>query len=189
MKYETALALFLCIGVAACGGSSSTGPTPSPSPILPTPTPSPTATPTPAAVACNPPLPPPLVGWRLKVQVDQGSKKVLDTTAQVGPDAAYCASVGLVGQTCAVREENDPQAVTCQNLAVGLATDTKRYGPTWYWVPPGSATPQLCRPAGDPGQDPGCKNHPSNQYFLLTFGPGTFSPCGANGVCGGFVIK
>jgi hypothetical protein len=129
-----------------------------------------------------------LSGFRVKIQIDMGYKKVLDSRALVGPDAAYCAAIGYGGDTCVARNENDPQAVTCQNLVVGVALDTKRYGPTWYWVPPGSTTPQLCRPAGDPGQDAGCKNHPDNQYFLLTFGSGTFSPCGANGVCGGFEI-
>lgn len=189
MKYVSALALSLCLGITACGGGSSTGPTPSPTPILPTPTPSPTATPTPAEVACNPPLPAPLNGWRVKIQIDQGYKKVLDSRALVGPDASYCSAIGYGGDTCVARNENDPQAITCQNLVVGIATDTKRYGPTWYWVPQGSASPQLCRPPGDPGQEAGCKNHPDNQYFVLTFGPGTFSPCGANGVCGGFEVN
>lgn len=188
MKYVSALGLSLSLAIAACGGGSNTGPSQSPTPA-PTPTPTPTATPTPAEVACNPPLPGPVNGWRVKVQVDQGYKKVLDSRATVGPDTTYCSAIGYPGNTCVVRNEEDPQAVTCQNLTVGIATDTKRYGPTWYWVPPGGATPQLCRPAGDPGQDAGCKNHPTNQYFVLTFGPGTFSPCAANGVCGGFEIN
>jgi len=190
MKHVSVIALLLCVGLLGCGGGSSTGPTPSPSPSLqPTPTPSPTSTPTPAAVACNPPLPGPVSAWRVKIQVDQGYKKTLDSRALVGPDAAYCAALGLPGSVCVVREETDPQAVTCQNRTVGLAKDTKRYGPTWYWVPPGATDPQLCRPAGDPGQDAGCKNHPDNQYFLFAFGPGTFSPCAENGVCGGFVVQ
>ena len=177
------------MGLAACGGGSSTGPTPSPSPSLqPTPTPTPTATPTPAAVACNPPIPPPLSGWRVKVQVDQGYKKVLDSRALVGPDTAYCSAIGYGGDTCVARNENDPQAVTCQNFVVGVAKDTKRYGPTWYFIPKGSSTPQPCRESTDTTQDPGCKNHDSNQYFVLTFGSGVFSPCGENGVCGGFEI-
>lgn len=187
MRYVSAVVLISCIAIPGCGGGSSTGPTPSPSPTI-TPTPTPTATPPPAEIKCDPPLPPPLSGWRVKIQVDQGYRKVLDSRALVGPDAAYCAAIGYGGDTCVARNENDPQAVTCQNRVVGIAKDTKRYGPTWYWVPTGSSSPQLCRPAGDPGQDPGCKNHPDNQFFVITFGPGTFSPCGENGVCGGFEI-
>jgi hypothetical protein len=121
----------------------------------------------------------------VKVQNDQGYKKVLDSRALVGPDAAYCATLGLPGSICLVREEGDAQAVTCQNRAVGLAKDTRRYGPTWYWVPLGSFdAPKLCRPVGDTTQDPGCKNHPTNQYFLNIYGPGKFLLCGENGVCG-----
>jgi hypothetical protein len=140
-------------------------------------------------VACPAPTPPPVIGWRVKTQLDEGYRKILDTRALVGPDSAYCAAVGELGSTCVVRAETDPFAPSCQNLTVGRALDTQRYGPTWYWVPPGSTTPRLCLAAGSPGQDPGCKNHPSNQYFVLAFGPGTYSPCAANGVCGGFEVK
>ena len=187
MKYETALALSLAFGLAACGGGS-TNPTPNPTPV-PTPTPTPTATPTPAAIACSAPLPPPVNGWRVKVQNDGGYRKVLDSRALVGPSVAYCSALGFGGDTCVARNEEDPQAVTCQNLVVGVATDTQRYGPTWSWIPPGGFTPQPCVPAGTVGQEPGCKNHPDNQYFIFAYGPGTFSPCAANGVCGGFVVQ
>jgi hypothetical protein len=187
MKHVSFIALLLCAGILACGGGS-TGPTPNPSPTA-TPTPiTPTPTPTPAEIACTPPTPAPLSGWRVKIQVDQGYRKVLDSRALVGPDAAYCAAIGQGGDTCVARNENDPQAITCQNLVVGQASDSRRYGPTWYWVPPGATQRQPCRPSTEANQDPGCKNHQDNQYFVITYGPGTFSPCGANGVCGGFVV-
>jgi hypothetical protein len=155
--------------------------------LEPQPTATPTSTPTPGAslqLADTPPL----SGWRVKIQVDQGYRKVLDSRALVGPDTAYCSAIGYGGDTCVARNEEDPQAVTCQNKVVGLAKDTNRYGPTWYFVPKGSSTPQPCRPSTDTTQDPGCKNHDSNQYFVLAFGPGVYSPCGENGVCGGFEI-
>ena len=190
MRLLNASVVALFLGAfAACGGGGNTGPNPGPSstPVA-TPTPSPTATPTPAAIACNPPIPPPLYGFRMKVQIDQGYRKVLDSRALVGRDAAYCSLLGQGGDICVVRNEEDPQAVTCSNLVVGVAKDTGRYGPQWGYVPPGGFNTLPCRPADQAGQEAGCKNHDSNQYFVIAFGPGTFVACGENGVCHGLEI-
>jgi hypothetical protein len=78
---------------------------------------------------------------------------------------------------------DDPQSVGCNNLAMGKASDTGRYGPTWYW------NGQPCRPAGEGDNDPGCRNHETNQFFIYAFGPGTYLACGANGICDGFVVQ
>jgi len=191
MRLLYTCAIVISLGLlAACGGGGATDPNPgpTPTPVLPTPTPTPTATPTPAAIACNPPIPPPLYGFRMKVQVDNGFRKVLDSRALVGRDAAYCAALGLGGDICVVRNEEDPQAVSCSNLVVGKAADTGRYGPAWSYVPPGGFNSVACRPASQGGQDPGCRNHDANQYFVFAYGPGTFVACGENGVCHGLEI-
>jgi hypothetical protein len=178
------LSLALSLLFAACGSSSN----PSGPVVNPTPVPTPTPTPTPVAdnlqkdTYCVP-NPPPLYKIKLKIQLDFGYKKVLDSRAFVGPDAAYCSSVGLPGSICPVRDENDPMSVTCNNLAMGKASDTGRYGPTWYW------NGQPCRPISTGGNDPGCRNHVSNQFFIDAFGPGTYLACGANGVCDGYVVQ
>jgi hypothetical protein len=189
MKHLYAIVFLLSMGLLASscgGGGGATGPNPGPS-ATPTPTPTPTATPN-AEIACNPPIPPPLYGWRIKVQIDNGFRKILDSRALVGRDAAYCGALGLGGDICVVRNEEDPQAVTCSNRVVGKAADTGRYGPTWSYIPPGGFTPQPCKAINAPGQDPGCKNHDTNQYFVIAYGPGTFAACGENGVCHGFEI-
>ena len=56
---------------------------------------------------------------------------MLDSRAFVGPDANYCGSIGLPGQICVVRDENDPQSMTCNNLAMGkrwTRAGTDRHG-------------------------------------------------------------
>jgi len=170
--------------LAGCGGGGSVS-TPNPVPtVAATPTPAPTPTPTPAAIACGKPTPPPLYGFRLKVHDDQGFKKILDSRVLVGRDAAYCASLGLPGDICVVRDEHADDAVTCGNLVAGLSSQTGRYGPNWYW------NDKPCRPAGEGEQEPGCKQHPSNQFFALAFGPGTYTSCGDNDrVCHGIEIQ
>jgi hypothetical protein len=169
---------------AGCGSSSNpSGPVVTPTPV---PTPTPTPTPEPDNLQKDTycvPAPPPLVKIKLKIQLDFGYKKVLDSRAFVGPDRAYCASVGLPGEVCPVRDENDPMSVTCNNLVMGKALDTGRYGPTWYY------NGELCRPIGVGGDAAGCRNHVSNQFFIDAFGPGTYLACGANGHCDGYVVQ
>ena len=171
-----------------CGAPSpSTPPNPAgpAAPVAtPTPIPVPTPTPTPAAIACGKPTPPPLHTFRVKVQTDLGYKKVLDSRVLVGEDATYCSALGYPGNIFVVRDENAPDAVTCGNLVAGLSSQTGRYGPNWYW------NDEPCRPAGEGGDDPGCKQHPTNQYMIFAFGPGTYTACGDDDrVCFGITIE
>ena len=170
----------MVLGMAlGCGGKTSTSPGPNPTP---TPAPQPTPTPTPVPENLLPetfcvPAPPPTYSLRVKVHADFGYKKVLDSRALVGPNADYCSSIGYPGTVCVVRNENDPQAVTCNNLAVGKAQDTGRYGPTWYY------NDKPCRGIDEGSNEPGCRNNESNQFLVYAFGPGNYGACTDKGVC------
>jgi hypothetical protein len=170
-----------------CGGPSpvtSNPAGPAPPAATPTPVPTPSATPAPAETACGKPSPPPLYSFRVKVHLDLGYKKVVDSRVMVGRDAAYCGELGYGGDICVVRDENAPDAVTCGNLVAGVASQTGRYGPNWFW------NDQPCRPAGEGGDAPGCKQHPTNQFMIFAFGPGTYSACGdGDRVCHGITIE
>jgi hypothetical protein len=177
------LVLLAAVLVACGGGNGSTTPTQGP-PVIVTPTPAPTAIPTPAAIACGQPTPPPLYGFRLKVGNDLGYKKVLDSRPLVGRDVSYCGALGLPGDICVVRDEHADDAVTCGNLVAGLASQTGRYGPNWFW------NDKPCRGIGEGGDEPGCRQHPENQWFVFTFGPGTYSACGdRDRICHGIEIE
>ena len=182
------LSLLLATGLSACGGGSpATAPNAAstPPPVLLPVTPVPTPTPVPENLQKDTycvPAPPPFVTMRVKVQTDLGWKKVLDARALVGPDTNYCSSIGQPGSVCVVRTEDDPQAVTCNNLVVGIADDTGRYGPTWFV----NDTP--CRAIGEGGNDPGCRNHDTNQFLVYAFGPGVYAAC-AHNICKELEIK
>ena len=157
-------------------GAPAPKPTPTPDPSA---EPSPDATPNPAtpgegAAECGSPTPPPLSRFNVKVHLKLASAWVLDSTPLVGPDAAYCASIGFPDRSiCPVRPEGNPQRQACELYIVGRALDTGRPGPTWYR---GSS---LCT-----GASSGCDNHPDNQYLLLVHTSGNYRACGRNGVCG-----
>jgi hypothetical protein len=155
--------------LGGCGGSSSVSPNPVPTNAAPTPT----QTAAPAEdplIACTP-APPPIYGFIVKIHDDLGYKKILDSRGLV-QDITYCTAVGYPNYNiCVVRDEMDPQAVTCNNRLTGKAEDTGRYGPTWFW------NGQPCRPIQDPASGPGCKNHPTNQFMLFAFGPGEYMAC------------
>jgi hypothetical protein len=176
----------LALWAAGCGASSGSAPNPVPSPTLqplPTPTPAPTPTPTPPAIACGSPAPPPLYSFRVKVHADQGYKKVIDSRVMVR-DQAYCNKLGYPGDICVVRDEGAIDAITCGNLLAGIANQTGRYGPNWYW------NDQPCRGIQQGGDGPGCKQHPENQFFVFAFGPGVYSACGdSDRVCHGIAIN
>jgi hypothetical protein len=169
----------------SCGGQDATSPTTSPPTTiaaLPTPAPTPVPANLKADTYCVP-MPPPLSYFKLKVHSDRGWKKVLDSKAVVGPDAAYCAAQNQGGSVCVVRREDDPMAVTCSNLVVGLS-DTGRYGPNWF-----DTDDKPCRPIGQGDNDPGCRLHETNQYLVYTFGPGTYTACSEDGVCTSIEVK
>jgi hypothetical protein len=180
-------AVFLTLALAGCGSSSPTPSTPTGgTPATPTPAPTTTPTPVASANACNP-LPPKdkFYGFHVKVQVDQGNKRILNASPLVA-DPAYCASIGIVAEFCETRYEDDPQRPACDDYISGVS-NTGRPGPTWTMVASnGSETP--CRGVNEGGDADGCKNNPTNQYLAFVFGDGgQFKACGGtgtNGSCG-----
>jgi hypothetical protein len=187
--------------LSACGASDSTSPNPGatrspPTAPTPTPAPTPTADPLDALKAqCGQPEPPPLYGMKLGVQVDNGFRKLIDSRPIVdnvgrGTADSYCGKVGFDpgARYCDTRLEGHPQRVACDILVVGKAADTGRYGPTWSrngqpCVEPGSQT------------DPGCTNHPDNQFLAVMRGNGEILACAsdvwpATGArCGGCLVN
>jgi hypothetical protein len=169
--------LLLCaLAVTACGGSGS-GPTPVPTPV-PTPIPTPTPVPTPAT-SCSP-LPPPITRWNVKVMYKNVEYWTLDSTPLVGPNIDYCAKVGFTDgrSICTVRPEGDPLRAECEAYAVGKASDTGRYGPTW------TKDGKLCT-----GKASGCENSPDNQYQIWAYESGKYEPCATNFACGSFLVE
>jgi hypothetical protein len=153
----------------AAPGPSAT-PTTTPDPSEPSPSPSPT----PDTSGCGDPLPPPITQISVKVHVKGADAWTLDSTPQV-VDREYCQKIGFTdGRSfCPVRPEGHPERQACEKYAVGVAADTNRPGPTWYF-----------RGGFCTGKLSGCQNHPENQYQLRIFVSGTFKACARNGVCG-----
>jgi len=177
--------LLLCLSAAAvigfvhCGGGSSptTNPTPGPT-VAPTPTPGPTVAP----LTCDP-TPPPLYGIRVSIHINQGFRKTLDSKPLVENVDNYCQKLGLAGSKfCFTRAEDDPQRADCDRMAVGIAADTGRYGPQWFYED---------EPCSGGGDQAGCNNHPDNQFLVIAKGSGSFVACAADDVpvsadkCGG----
>ena len=164
------------------GGSDSGG---GPSNPGPAPTAAPTAPP-PVVLACDP-TPPPLRGWRMKYQQNQGRRKTLDATPQVIDVDNYCGRTGQDGDFCFTRLEGDPQRADCDMMAAGMASDTGRYGPTWFF----EGGP--CRDTVGEGEN-GCSNHPDNQFLVIAKGAGRVAACASDDVlvdgdkCGECVI-
>jgi hypothetical protein len=97
----------------------------------------------------------------------------LDSTPIVGPNCAYCASVGIPEQCfCPVRQDGAADRLACENWRVGTAKDTGRPGPTWT------------REAGSycTGPASGCENSPDNQYQLQAYAPGRYRVRAESGV-------
>jgi hypothetical protein len=172
--------------LAHCGGGASTptgGVTP-PVATLPTSAPAPTPTPArPPGMTCFP-TPPPLYGINVKVQQIAGGRKTLDSRPQVINLNGYCESVGFGGFFCYTRREDDPQAVACDYMAMGQASDTGRWGPTW------TADGKPC----SSDDSTGCRNHPDNQFLVIAKGPGEYAACAnpnvpiAGNRCGVFIV-
>ena len=161
------------VGLLACGGgagSPTDPPTPRPT-ATPTPTPTPVPTPPlPVGMTCSP-TPPPLYGINVKIQVGTAGRKTLDSRPQVINMNGYCESVGFAGFFCFTRREDDPQSQACDYMALGQASDTGRWGPTW------TADGKACTENND---IPGCQNHPGNQFLVIAKGDGVFSACVAD---------
>jgi hypothetical protein len=165
----------------ACGSNSTTTPNPNPSATpLPGPAPVPTPTPDPLAglkAQCGEPMPTPLFGVKVSVQLDNGFRKLVDSRPVVenvgqGTADSYCAKVGFDARAiyCDTRPEGHPQREACDILVVGKAPDTGRYGPSW------SKDGKPCVNAGSETA-PGCTNHAENQFLVISRGPGNLLAC------------
>ncbi len=130
--------------------------------------------------SCGAPVPPPISRINVHVYSSNADRVMLDSTPLVGPDVAYCRLIGYTdGRSfCPVRPDGHPERLACEAAGVGRATDTGRIGPTW------SANGAPCNGSGGAGS---CTNHPSNQFQVYTYGPGTFRACSQTGVCGEIV--
>jgi hypothetical protein len=164
------------LALARCGGGAST-PTGNgtPPPITlqtpaPTPTPAPIP-PLPAGMTCFP-TPPPLYGIVVKIQVGTKGRKTLDSRPQVINMNGYGEAAGFGGGFfCFTRKEDDPQSVACDYMALGRASDTGRWGPTW------SVDGKACT---DNNEIDGCQNHPGNQFLAIAKGEGIYQACAAD---------
>jgi len=133
----------------------------------------------PAGSGCGAPYPPPITRFNAKVHFETGAYFVVDSTALVGPDAEYCASIGFTDARsfCPVRQEGSPERLACEAWRVGDAKDTGRPGPTW------TRNGEYCT-----GPASGCENHPRNQHQVLDYAGGEYVMCAANGVCGSVTV-
>lgn len=127
----------------------------------------------PIGSGCGRPYPPEVTRFNCKVHIKAPDRYTLDSTPLVGPDPAYCAAIGYTdGRTiCPVRPEGTVDREACENWRVGHARDTGRPGPTWT-----KADGSFCT-----GPASGCENHPSSQYSLFTYLPGTYIVTAENG--------
>lgn len=125
----------------------------------------------PIGSGCGRPYPPPVTRFNCKVHL-KGEFYTLDSTPQVGPDTAYCASIGFPDRAiCPLRPEDWPDRKACEDWRVGKAKDTGRSGPTWTKADGSPCT----------GPESGCQNSPDNQYQLWSFEPGTYKAAAENG--------
>jgi hypothetical protein len=172
----------LTVPIPAIPGAT---PTPTPKPTA-TPTPTPTGTPTPAPTptpstgssGCGTPVPPPVTKMNTYIHIKGPNQWTLDTTPLVGPDVAYCLSIGFTDgrSRCPVRTEGSPDREACELVYVGYAEDTGRPGPTW------TLDGSYCLGGDD------CDNHPDNQYLLWARRSGYYEACTKDGVCGGIQV-
>jgi hypothetical protein len=159
--------------LSRCGSnpSSPTG-TPTPTVILPSPVASPTpAGPValPAGMVCSSPTPPPLLRMSLKVHAGEPGRFILDSKPLVVNENGYCDKVGFGDwKFCETRPEGHPEREACDYLVTGKATDTGRWGPTWYH------DNDLCASVPDL-----CVSHGGNQFLVVAKGSGEYRACAA----------
>jgi hypothetical protein len=192
MNKMKVFALIPVLTLGACGSGPSTPSTPPPT-TLPVVIAPPPTTLSPFLAQCGTPTPPALFGMKVKIHIDNGFKKQLDSKPIVANLDGYCARVGFGSgvQYCETRPEGDLQREACDALVVGKATDTGRIGPTW------SRDGKPCLAPGDSGGDPGCVNLSDNQFLIIARGPGSYLACAsaewpmaADGSrCGGMEIR
>jgi hypothetical protein len=128
----------------------------------------------PAGSGCGRPYPPEITRFNCKVHIKAPEYYTLDSTPLVGPDVAYCASIGFTDgrSMCPVRTEGSPDRVACENWRVGKAEDTGRLGPTWT----NEETGKFCT-----GPESNCTNSPDSQYALYVYRSGQFRVAAENG--------
>src|SRR3981081_1840825 len=94
-RYFVFVALLGTLTLSGCGSSSSSPNSPIATlPPAPAPTPVPPPTPDPFTAKCVP-TPPPIHGMKVKAQVDQGYRKLLDSRPIVQNLDGYCAKMGF----------------------------------------------------------------------------------------------
>jgi hypothetical protein len=110
---------------------------------------------------------------KVKVHIDNGFRKVLDSRPIVENVNGYCAASGSNGggKYCDTRPEGSTQREACDALVVGRAKDTGRIGPTW------TRNGRPCSPVGAPEGSEGCLNHPDNQFLVIARGGGDYLAC------------
>jgi hypothetical protein len=126
----------------------------------------------PLGSGCGRPFPPPVARFNCKVHMYGAAFYTLDSTPIVGPDCAYCASIGVPDECfCPVRRHGAADRLACENWRVGTARDTGRPGPTWT-----KGDGDYCA-----GPEVGCANSPDNQYQLRVYEPGRYRVEAENG--------
>jgi hypothetical protein len=170
--------------LVACGGGAAY-PTAPPAPV-PTPVPVPSATPDPdvppAGSACGKPYPPPITRLRVKIHLKDRDYWTIDSTPLVGPDAAYCSSVGFTdGRTiCPLRAEGAEDRSACEEWRAGTDQGTGKPGPTWSHIEYGTGKVSSCGSAPDAP----CDHHPNGPFTVKAFRGGVYRVCTELGACG-----
>jgi hypothetical protein len=127
----------------------------------------------PLGSGCGRPFPPPVSRFNCKVHMSGREFHTLDSTPIVGPDCAYCASIGIADECfCPIRNHGAADRLACENWRVGTSTDTGLPGPTWTKEDGGYCT----------GPGSGCAHSPDNPYQLRVYAPGRYRVQAENGV-------
>lgn len=159
-------AALVVAGFLACKKSDNGSTTPTTTPLVTAP---PVTLPD-SPGACSP-TPSPLYRIDITVQQSDGHSRTLKAEPKVSNIDGYCRKyAGSTGEFCSTRGEGDPQKAACDAMAVGKAVDTGRWGP--YWKDVISNIEYPCT-----GTNPGCTNHPDNQWLVQTKGDLLFLAC------------
>jgi hypothetical protein len=178
------------LAATACSDSPTTPP-PATTPPTPTTTLAPAPPPNPFAAACGQPLPrfADSYGFGIKVQLEPTrNRKVLNASPLVR-NPEYCRSVGIAGQYCNTRFEDQPQRVPCDHYLSGTS-ETGRAGPNWFEEVNGRLL--KCGGQGVAGESGNCRLKENNQYLLDVTAPGKYVACGGTGspgTCGNCVLE